>query len=130
MYARQWRSHCRSRGAEKNHFAKNWEKEGENQEGNNREKKGKIGQVLSLCPSWQIGLATLNWCIHVRDVHGPENNPNYVNFFFTRMNIQLQIRVHPWDFYWCLIIISFKYTRYTWSWKTTLIRPTWFFLWG
>ena len=43
-------------------FAKNLEKEGKNQEKSgkkrkNREEKAKIGKVLSLCPSWQIGLA-------------------------------------------------------------------------
>ena len=45
-------------------FAKNLEKEGNNQEKSgkkrkNREEKVKIGKVLSLCPSWQTGLATL-----------------------------------------------------------------------
>ena len=52
-----------------NKFAKNRGKEGQNQEksliyrilggGENQEEKAKIGKVLSLCPSWQIGLATL-----------------------------------------------------------------------
>ena len=42
-------------------FAKNREKEGKNREKKRkqREEKAKIGKVLSLCPSWQIGLATL-----------------------------------------------------------------------
>ena len=38
-------------------IAKKWEKERENQE--NGEKEEKIGKVLSLCPSWQIGLVLL-----------------------------------------------------------------------
>ena len=45
-------------------FTKYREKEGENQEksgkrGKNQEKEEKFGKVLSLCLSWQIGLATL-----------------------------------------------------------------------
>ena len=36
---------------------KSQEKSGKNQE--NRKEKAKIGKFLSLCPSWQIGLATL-----------------------------------------------------------------------
>ena len=44
-------------------FAKNQEKEGKirkiEKKRKNWEEKTKIGKVLSLCPSWQIGLATL-----------------------------------------------------------------------
>ena len=45
-------------------FANNREKEGKNQERSgkkrkNWEEKAKIGKVLSLCPSWQKGLAAL-----------------------------------------------------------------------
>ena len=75
-----WRSHWGVRGRvglpldSENSVAKNREKEGENQhkEGENQEKegkrekkigkRGKIGKILSLCPSWMtmlIGLATL-----------------------------------------------------------------------
>ena len=64
----QWRSHWGGKGAEchpwQRKFAKNREKEGQNQEKSgkkrtNREEKAKIGKFLSLCPSWQIRLATL-----------------------------------------------------------------------
>ena len=45
-------------------IAKHWGKVGKNRENRqkkmkNRKEKAKIGKVLSLCPSWQIGLATL-----------------------------------------------------------------------
>ena len=55
-------------------IAKNRGKEGENQE--KEGKRGKIRKVLSLCPSWQIGLATpldqrpiyrYSWCNAVSD---------------------------------------------------------------
>ena len=53
-----WRSHWGVRGLsaplDSKKITINWEKEGENQK-----KSGKRGKVLSLCPSWQIGLATL-----------------------------------------------------------------------
>ena len=62
-----------ARGAEchpwQQKIAKNREKEGKNQEksggkirkkrGKNQEEKAKIRKFLSLCPSWQIGLAML-----------------------------------------------------------------------
>ena len=61
----QWRSHWGIKGAEcpfdSEKIAKNRGKEGENQEKNGKKsgKGEKIGKVLSLCPFWQIGLATL-----------------------------------------------------------------------
>ena len=59
---RQWRSHWGVKEGRvplltaKNlsKIRKNWEKKRKN-----REEKAKIGKVLSLCPSWQIGQATL-----------------------------------------------------------------------
>ena len=68
----QWRSYWGGQGGRvppptvKNlpKIRKKREKEGENQEKlgkkrKNQEEKAKIGKVLSLCPSWQIELATL-----------------------------------------------------------------------
>ena len=62
----QWRSHWGQGGGVAPLTAKNLSKivkKGENQEKLRKEgkieKRGKIGKVLSLCPSWQIGLATL-----------------------------------------------------------------------
>ena len=62
----QWRSH----GGQGGKIAKNSEKWGKiaekrkergktGKKRTNREEKAKIGKVLSLCPSWQKGLATL-----------------------------------------------------------------------
>ena len=67
VWHNQWRSHGGGGGYGGRVpplKAKNREKEGKNQEKEgkkrtNREEKVKIGKVLSLCPSWQIGLATL-----------------------------------------------------------------------
>ena len=64
-YVRQWQSYWGSRVpplAAK--FAKNWGKNQEKQgkirkTRKNWEEKAKIEKALSLCPSWQIGLATL-----------------------------------------------------------------------
>ena len=71
----QWRSQYRSKGGRVPPFTakklskigknlekirkrgKSWEKIEKKRK--NREEKAKIGKVLSLCPSWQIGLATL-----------------------------------------------------------------------
>ena len=62
-------------------IANNREREGKNQEKKrkNREDKAKIRKVLSLCPSWHIGLATLlvtfirdlvvDMCVHGSMVH-------------------------------------------------------------
>ena len=62
----QWHSQYRARGGgrvlpDSKIIVKNQEKERKREEksGKNREEKTKIGKVLSLCPSWQIGLATL-----------------------------------------------------------------------
>ena len=63
----QWRSHWgqggKSAPLDSKKFAKDREKEGGNQEKREKEEKigekRQIGKVLSLCPSWQIGLATL-----------------------------------------------------------------------
>ena len=61
----QWRSHWGGKGGRVppwqrkicQKLGKNQEKPGKKKK--NREEKAKIGKVLSLCPSWQIGLATL-----------------------------------------------------------------------
>ena len=67
-HTRQWRSQYRARGAECPPWQrKNCQKLGKvgknrekiKQKRKNREEKAKIGKVISLCPSWQIGLATL-----------------------------------------------------------------------
>ena len=61
----QWRNHWGARGAECHPWQwKICQKSGKNQEKlgkkrKNREEKATIGMVLSLCPTWQIGLATL-----------------------------------------------------------------------
>ena len=62
--SQEWRSHWGSRGGRVPPTAKNLPKIGEN-EGEYQEnteksgKRGKIEKALSLCSSWQIGLATL-----------------------------------------------------------------------
>ena len=65
----QWRSHWGVKGGRvprltAKNLPKNWEKEGKKsgkigKKRKNREEKAKIGKVLSLCPSWQTGLAML-----------------------------------------------------------------------
>ena len=57
-------------------FAKNREGEGKNQEKSrkkkrkNQDEKAKIEKVLTLCPSWQTGLATLLRATHQFSVAG------------------------------------------------------------
>ena len=58
----QWRSNWgQSATPDSEKLAKNREKSGKigKNSGKSGEKKAKIGTFLSLCPSWQIGLATL-----------------------------------------------------------------------
>ena len=65
----QWRSHWGGKGGAECHpwqwkNAKNRENSGKSGKksgkiGKNQEEKAKTGKFLSLCPSWQLGLATL-----------------------------------------------------------------------
>ena len=63
QYSSQWRCHWggqegQSATPDSEKIAKNREKEGKiRKKRKNREEKAKIGKFLSLCPSWQIGLA-------------------------------------------------------------------------
>ena len=69
MPQRQWHSHWGIKGGRVPPLtAKNLPKIGKKsgKKGKVRKKKAKSGKVLSLCPSWQIGLATLL----LRDIRG------------------------------------------------------------
>ena len=108
LFYNQWRSHWGGKGGRvprQRKFVKNREKIGE--------KRGKIGKFLSLCPSWQIGLATLLSVIYKRFSTPLRNLPNRV----------IEAANHSSNSTWHLqktlrLAVTFCKCNYCWVWRT------------
>ena len=134
----QWRSHWGGKGCRVPPLTakilpkfgkkreKNREKIRKNREkrGKNREEKAKIGKVLSHCPSWQIGLATLlptAVFIHIGLMRStvPQVVCHGIGWFYGLCLLLIE-GLSSFFVYLCFHCISDKKKWITFDWKTNL----------